>query len=233
LLDPILNVLFPVDCVLCGRRAPERAAGPLCRECVSGFRAPGGPVCARCGSLVPAPGDPCGDCALGQTAYDFGRHALLFDPPLREAIHHFKYNNRFSLARPFARALEDCLRQPGFTATVVVPVPLEPRRERERGYNQAALLARRLGLEVRTDLVRRVRATGTQTGLGGRERRANVRNAFACPRPVGGTVLLVDDVMTTGATVNEVARMLRRSGARRIEVATLTRVGLVDDLIRS
>lgn len=139
------------------------------------------------------------------------------------AIHHFKYNARVSLARPFGRCLLSCFRGHPFTARIAIPVPLHRKRERQRGYNQAALLARQLGLKVRTDLIHRIRETGTQTGLTRRQRKLNVRKAFECVRPVRGTFLVVDDVMTTGATIGEITKVLKQNGASRVEVLTLTR----------
>ena len=224
-IDAILNLVFPADCVLCGSRVTQWRSGALCPKCEGSFRRQEPPFCLRCG-LPEENVDPlCGACLLGETCFDFARSALVFDEPVRSAIHHFKYNDRVSLARPLGRCLSDCLREAPFTAGVVVPVPLHRKRERQRGYNQAALLARRLGLEVREDLVRRRRPTATQTGLTRRQRVENVRGAFECPRRVPGACLVVDDVMTTGATINEVARVLRKTGACRVEVLTLTRVG--------
>ncbi len=167
----------------------------------------------------------CGNCLIGKTQYDLGRSALTFDTSLREVIHHFKYNDRVSLARPLGRALEACLGSNGFAADRVVPVPLYRKRERQRGYNQAALLAARLGLDVQPGAIRRRKNTESQTDLTRSQRIRNVRGAFECSRPVGGPVLIVDDVQTTGATINEVAKALKRAGASRVEVLTLARVG--------
>jgi len=224
LLNTILNLVFPADCVLCGQQVSEWRSGVLCGECEGGFRSPEPPFCLRCGGPHPSPDGRCSRCVQGETRFDLARHALVFDEALRSAIHHFKYNDRVSLARPFGRRLAACFRNGPFTAEVAIPVPLHRKRERRRGYNQAALLARQAGLEVRSDLVRRKRPTDTQTDLTRRQRADNVRNAFECPRPVSGRVLIVDDVMTTGATVNEVASILRKNGATRVEVLTLTRV---------
>ncbi len=143
---------------------------------------------------------------------------------LRLAIHHLKYNDRVSLARPLGRALRGCLEREPFTADIVVPVPLHPKREGERGYNQAGLLARGLGRPVLTNLVRRRKNTLSQTGLTRPERSLNIRGAFDVRRPVGGSVLIVDDIRTTGSTINELAKVLKRSGASRVEVLTLASI---------
>lgn len=223
MLNAILNLLFPAGCVLCDKPVRDWQSGPLCPTCVAGFRTPEPPLCTRCGGASPMLGSGCMACLAGETRFDLARHALVFDEPLRMAVHHFKYNARVSLARPFGRCLHSCFREHPFSAQIAVPVPLHRGRERQRGYNQATLLAGQLGLEVRTDLIRRVRGTGTQTGLSRRQRDLNVRNAFECMRSVRGTVLVVDDVMTTGATIGEVTKVLKRNGASRVEVLTLTR----------
>jgi ComF family protein len=225
LLDALLNLLFPAGCVLCDKPVLEWNSGALCPDCVAKLRRPESPVCVRCGSWGPVGNTSCAACLTGETRFDLARHALVFDEPVRMAVHHFKYNGRVSLARPLGRCLRACLREHPFSARIAVPVPLDRRRERRRGYNQAALLAAHLGLEMRPDLIRRVRETGTQTGLTKRQRELNVRNAFQCAGSVPGTVLVVDDVLTTGATIGEVAKALKRSGASRVEVLTLTRVG--------
>ena len=182
-------------------------------------------MCPRCGYQAPAIEGLCGRCRTGDTRYDFGRAALVFDESLRLAIHHFKYNDRVSLARPFGAALRACLKCQDFVAELIVPVPLHRSRERERGYNQAELLAATLGRPVDRRLLGRRRPTATQTGLTQYQRAVNVRGAFEVRRKVSGSVLIVDDVETTGSTINEVAKVLRRGGASRVEVLTLARVG--------
>jgi ComF family protein len=152
------------------------------------------------------------------------RFALSFDESLRRAIHHFKYGKRVSLARPLGRALALAFEEHDFRADFALPVPHHRKRERARGSHPARLLAEHLPLPVRANLVRRIRATETQTGLTRRQRSRNMRHAFECREAVPGGILIVDDVMTTGATVLELARALRRGGASRVEVLTLTRV---------
>ena len=134
------------------------------------------------------------------------------------------YNDRVSLARPLGRALRACLDREPFTARVVVPVPIHRSRQRKRGYNQAALLAVKLGLPVDFSILKRVQNSESQTGLTRIQRLRNVRGAFKSRRRIHGSVLIVDDVQTTGATINEVARVLRLSGASRVEALTVARV---------
>jgi ComF family protein len=135
------------------------------------------------------------------------------------------------VARPLGRALRRAFEAGGFIATRAVPIPLHRRRERDRGYNQATLLASRLGLSLDINLLRRARPTPSQTGLSRYQRRINVRGAFECRGPVRGNFLIVDDVLTTGATIGEAARALRRAGATRVEVLTVTRVPYREDWV--
>ena len=196
----------------------------MCPDCEAGFVPLVPPFCERCGLPAPAIEGECGRCLGGETSFDFGRSALALTDDLRRTIHEFKYNDRVSLSRPLGRALAACLDREPFTAGLVIPVPLFARRERERGYNQAALLASRLSLGPASGMVGRRRDTSSQTGLTRAERLRNVRGAFECRSRPAGTFLIVDDVMTTGATVNQLARVLKRAGASRVEVLTLTRV---------
>ncbi len=198
LINTFLNLLFPMDCVVCRASALDWRSGPLCSDCEGQFEPLDPPFCVRCGLPMAADETQCGECVSERTHFDIGRSALVFDAGLRQVIHHFKYNNRVSLARPLGRALVACLDRECFTAGYVTPVPLHRDRERGRGYNQAALLAARLGRRLEPDIIRRRKNTETQTGLTRAQRLGNVRGAFECPRPINGSVLIVDDVQTTG-----------------------------------
>jgi len=156
--------------------------------------------------------------------------ATHYEGPLRNAIHRFKYRGDIGLERALAGVLQECLSSDirDFSADLIVPVPLHVGRLRERTYNQALLLARRLGrilgIPVAERLLQRTRATDAQQLLSGKARRANLRGAFD-----GGSelaqrrILLIDDVMTTGATVEECSREMLRCGAERVLVAVLAR----------
>ena len=148
---------------------------------------------------------------------------------MREALHRFKFGGRRALARPLADlAVEQCGGTLPDGIDAIVPVPLAGARERERGFNQAALLAERVALRldvpVRTRWLARPRATRPQSDLPATERLTNVRGAFRAAPAVGRHVLLVDDVLTTGATLAECARALRAAGADRIGALTVARV---------
>jgi ComF family protein len=166
----------------------------------------------------------CGSCRRGDYAFDLARSLFLFTDPMRGILHHFKYSGRVSLAQPLGRRLRDHLHQEGFQGTIVVPVPLHRARERQRGFNQAELLARRLGLTVDRSLLRRRKNTPSQTGLSRSQRALNLSAAFEVRRTPPDCVLVVDDVYTTGATLHEIAKTLKRAGTSRVEVLTVARV---------
>jgi ComF family protein len=153
---------------------------------------------------------------------------------MREAIYGLKYHYIRDLALPLGEMLGEYYQNTPLPADVIVPVPLHRRRKRERGYNQSALLAQQLGaavqIPVRLDLLRRHRYTRSQTRLNPQQRSQNVHGAFSCaPQPgiaqaiAGRRLLLVDDVLTTGATLRECAQVLRDKGARSIWALTLAR----------
>ncbi|PYS04580.1 MAG: hypothetical protein DMG15_08510 [Acidobacteria bacterium] len=182
------------------------------------------PFCPKCGEPAPAIEGLCGFCRRGEHAFDFARSALLFTHTLREMIHHLKYADRVSLANQLGDILNECRRREPFTGSLVIPVPLHRSRERERGFNQAELIATRLGLPMASRLVRRKKDTPSQTGLTRNERKRNLSGAFEVRQKMSGTVIVVDDVYTTGSTMNEIARALKRAGADRVEVLTVARV---------
>lgn len=179
------------------------------------------------------PGRLCGACRLDPPEFSWARAATRYGDSVREALHAFKFHGRRGLAAPLGDLLVDALADglPAGAPDLLVPVPLHARRERERGFNQARLLAARigraLGWSVRADVLGRSRATHAQTDLSGAARRANVRGAFRVRRPelvAGRHVAVVDDVLTTGATVSECVRTLHAAGAGAVGVLTVARV---------
>src|SRR5262249_39091001 len=137
---------------------------------------------------------------------------------------HLKYADRVSLAGPLGDILKECLDREVFTGSLIIPVPLHPSRERRRGFNQAELIAARLGRPVTNRLLRRRKNTPSQTGLTRNERKRNLASAFEVRGTAKGTIIVVDDVYTTGSTMNEIARTLKRAGVDRVEVLTVARV---------
>jgi ComF family protein len=170
----------------------------------------------------------CQVCRASRPVVDGIRSVAYFEGPLRQAVHDFKYRGVRALAQPLAGLLVEYQRTQHLPADVVVPVPLHPQREAERGYNQAALLAEvlgdALGLPVALHLLERVRPTPPQVGLNAAERRSNVHAAFRATREAAARrVLLVDDVCTTGATLNACGAALKAQGARSVWGLTLAR----------
>ena len=230
----LLNAILPPLCLGCGEIVA--VPGSLCAVCWQSFAFIAPPGCARCG--VPftedlGPDAECAECLAHPPRFRRARSALVYDDKSRRLILPLKHGDRTDMARAcggwMARAGAELLTE----ADLVAPVPLHWRRLFTRRYNQALLLARRVsgdaGLRLAPDLLRRRRWTGSQAGLKAKERRRNVRLAFDihprwAPGLKGCSVLLVDDVLTTGATVDACVRALERGGARHVDVLTLARV---------
>ncbi len=218
----LLDLFYPPRCAGCGQFGVV-----LCAACQARIAAPPSPACRRCGH----PGlsdDLCAACQTAPSALDGIASAAIFAPPLRAAIHDLKYNNNRSLAEPLGRHMAAAWRRRDLSADCLIPVPLHPRRQAERGYNQSALLARVLAREIESALDERVlarqRATQHQVGLGRAQRQLNVAGAFTCRGNLAGQrIVIIDDVCTTGATLEACAEALRASGAASVWAFTLAR----------
>jgi len=226
-----LDLVFPPLCPLCDRMLGTGRRDPLCGACWDGLERIAPPWCRCCGAPLGIEG-LCGACRIRRPRFAYARAALLYGDLVREAIHAFKFGGRRGLAIPLGDLLAGLglCALPGAAPDVLVPVPLHPRRARERGYNQALLLARRLERAWRVPVVADtlVRAVPTlpQADLDAAARRRNVRDAFVVSRPAritGRHVVLVDDVLTTGATAGECASSLYRAGAAAVGVLTVAR----------
>ena len=210
------HALLPPACLLC---AGYGAADGLCQGCnraLPRLRAPHCPICAAPGTGA----EVCGRCLIRRPAFDRVVAALVYAFPTDALVRALKYRGGLACARPLAAALADALDSEPYP-DLVMPMPLAPRRLRERGFNQAMEIARLVGAEfglgITANGCRRSRESAPQASLPWKERAANVRNAFACELDLDGkTVAVVDDVLTTGATLNELALTLKRRGAREV-----------------
>ena len=231
----VLDVLFPPLCLSC--RAPIFDPGALCATCWQGIQFLDGPMCDCCG--LPFEWDPgiatlCGSCHASRPAFDKARAVMRYDEKSRGPILALKHADRLELSGPFGRWLERSGRDLLKDADVILPVPLHPMRLWARRYNQSAELAKALGREAGlpvdfTALVRARRTPSQGTMPSARARRRNMQGAFRVKVShktaiAGRNTLLVDDVLTTGATVNACARALKRAGAAKVLVLTLARV---------
>jgi ComF family protein len=231
--DALLSVLFAPRCTACGEPVDHPSAGPVCASCWSSILPLTPPLCDRCGDPLPAwrtlsvPLERCPRCRRTRSAVDRTRAVGAYEGALRSIVHALKYDGRRSLAGPLARLMRERGAAVLAGASAVVPVPLHPARRRQRGFNQADDLARQLGVPV-VDALRRVRATAPQAELPAGRRHANVRDAFAARRRAAGlrmcVVVLVDDVSTTGATLDACARVLKLAGAAEVRALTAARV---------
>jgi ComF family protein len=205
------ELLFGGACYVCR----GRAGGLLCDACRAELPRLEGPLCPRCALPSPA-GAVCGRCLAEPPAYDATVAALVYDFPADALVHALKFRGELPVAAFLAALLKEMLPAPD-TMEILVPVPLSAARLRSRGYNQALEIARHLPGRIDFSACVRERDAAPQSELPWDERRRNVRGAFACRRPLAGAlVAVVDDVMTTGSTLDEVARALKRAGAARV-----------------
>lgn len=236
--DGLASVLFAARCRLCEELLTTASRVPVCPACLGRVRPLELPVaCHRCqrplslASHAPDTLPLCGPCRQEETLFDRLRTFGAYDGELRQLVVLLKYNRVRSLAGPLGSWLMLVVKDnPGLAdVEAVVPVPLHRTRQRARGYNQAELLARELARElgrpVENRWLARIKDTPSQTGLTPAQREENVRGAFAARAKLDRRrILLVDDVCTTGATVNACARALKRAGAASVQAVTVARV---------
>lgn len=217
-----LDLLFPPRCVAC-----RRPGSWLCPDCLSRVGRVEGPVCERCGRPLPRPG-VCASCRADGLALECVRAPFFFEGALQRAVHELKYRGRRVFAGPLGELLGAYVASLGWPDSALVPVPLHADRERARGYNQAALVARvvagRVGWPLLERGLVRVRNTRPQVGLDRQARRENVAQAFRWEGPAPPLrVVLVDDVYTTGATMEACAQALRQAGVGEVRGIALAR----------
>jgi ComF family protein len=248
--DSLSCALFPCSCALCGGSLLRLTRVPICDFCCAQLPAQTGVLCACCGedlgiaNLSPLPDDDsgpeplCQPCRLAPPAFVKAVAYGSYQGQLREMVHLLKYDGMQPVAGRLGTLLADSLES--FVSPqpmLVIPVPMHPTKQRQRGFNHAELLARAAMVEMRrrhpqwvlkleTSLLKRVRVTVSQAGLTTHQRRQNLRGAFFVPRPAqlaGRHVLLIDDIYTTGATARACSRVLSNAGAASVRVATVAR----------
>ena len=231
LRDGAIGVLLAPSCAVCAAILPAPSAGAVCAECWGRIPPAAGAFCASCGTALVTSSErgaapACGCCDAGRTAlaavYALGE----YDGTLRAVLHALKYGGRRSVAPRLSALMAHHARGLLAGADLAIPVPLHWTRRWHRGFNQSAELAAGLGLPV-VHALRRRRATSSQTGLTAADRRANVRGAFAVRRPTAlasRSIVLVDDVWTTGATMEACGRAVSACGAREVRGITAARV---------
>ena len=230
-----LHFFFPRTCLACGCDLPRQSEGFLCPACESLLKEPGPLICQRCGVVLKSGGAHCYACRGSKSrAYKCAciRSAFEFNASSRALVHALKYTG-FDYVAPVMGAYmaEKFVKYPELAdAEIVMPVPLFPKKHKKRGYNQSECLARtfseKTGIVMDTRTLVRSRDTVSQTTLGRSGRLANMTGAFACVRPQvvkGKTLLLIDDVATTGATLEGCAVALKQAGAKKVLAFTFAR----------
>ncbi|MEX0677697.1 MAG: ComF family protein [Pirellulales bacterium] len=228
-----LDLVFPPVCACCRDAVEPGSFAPVCAACRAAL-VDARPGCPRCGASIPPGGDPqkCARCRDKRFHFDRVSRLGVYQGALRSAVLRIKRSHQRALAVALAELLAESAAAPlaALAPDVVVPVPMHWTRKLWRGANSPDAIAKRLaahlGLPARPDLLVRCRRTAPQASLSHSRRRANVRGAFRARRDPdlpGARILLVDDIMTTGATVDEAAKILSKSGARVVAVAVLAR----------
>lgn len=221
--------LWPEVCPFCGC-ASSRGICPACQEALELLRVRE-PRCMQCGKPIRhAEQEYCHDCMHTRHHYDRGLSLWLHREPVRRSIYQFKYHNQRRYGILYTEELIRCYGHmiKRWNPDLIIPIPLHKKRRKKRGYNQAAIISRELGKRLRIPvddgiLIRRI-ATSPQKGLGHSERKKNVRNAFMMKKEVrrGITVLLVDDIYTTGNTIDAAAEVLKAGGIEKVYFLTIS-----------
>jgi ComF family protein len=234
LLMALKDLCFPPHCLCCSLPLIDSQL-LICKKCLEGLQFTRSPLCTCCGVVFPGNGGEdhlCSHCIKKKTYFRRARSLFIYGEDVASLVAGLKYSRNTAGLETFRKLLQKNNSAVGLEIPDhIVPVPLHPKKLRQRGFNQALLLARSFfpgeRKKIRSDILVKIRETESQTGLSGTERRKNLRNAFQVNDSgavSGKKLLLVDDVYTTGTTVRECARMLMKAGAVNVDVLTLARV---------
>ncbi len=224
----ILDCIYPRICPVCNEIVSVLGRD-ICPECERKLSYVGDSFCMRCGKPVEDDEEYCTDCLKTEHVYDEGRAALLYDEYMSMSIYRFKYNGKREFASFYGRVITERLgtKIKSWKPDVIIPVPVHKSKLKKRGYNQAYLIAKELSRDLKIPindrLVCRTAATTVQKELSAKERQNNLKKAFKVTQNVVSlnTVLIVDDIYTTGATVDAMARCLRGAGVRKVYFVSL------------
>lgn len=228
LIRALYDLIYPSVCPVCDR-VTSRFAADICPDCQRRLSFVGRSYCMTCGKPVDEADEYCADCKGRRHIYDEGRSLLVYDEYASASVYRFKYRGRREYAACYARLMHERLERKirSWDPDVMIPVPVHKSRLKKRGYNQAALiadeLAKRTGIPVDKGLILRKVATGAQKNLSAAERQKNLKKAFIATGNVVKyrTVLIVDDIYTTGATMDALAAVLKDAGIRKVYFVTL------------
>lgn len=234
ILKGLADIVFPLRCIACGAVVIEEDIC-FCPDCFAGIKFIRSPICSCCGVPFAGTGEKdhiCGECLQLSPAFSAVRAVGQYETVLMDVVHKFKYGGKTAVGEKLGKLMAG-FSYPAFNImdySLIMPVPLHPRRLRQRGFNQAVILAReisrRFSIALDFSSLKRVVFTNPQVSLGKEEREANVKAAFAVADPgkiIDQKIILVDDVLTTGSTVKECARALLKHKAEQVAVLTLAR----------
>lgn len=241
--DKCLTLLYPngIKCIYCGDEIKNENYNGACDKCFNFLENQGNlQICIRCGSVMTEGSTSvCFNCKRNNFNFEYARNCFSYEGIVKHAIYKFKYENTIEYAGHFARFMAELFSAQGWQIDLVTSVPLHPAQHKSRGYNQAALLALqfcKLVVLPYSDLAVRIKNTKTQTHLTSQQRKANVKDAFRITDDskikkeiAGKNILIIDDVYTTGATTNELARILKAAKANKIYVLTFAHTKLNRD----
>lgn len=232
MIKKLLDLIYPegIKCIICNDDIPRNDTYMICDDCLSRLPIAKGKVCIKCGRNITGKGEYCLDCKRSKRYFVKAVAPLWYQDEVVSLIYKLKYGNARYLAKPLAYIMFDKIKNSNINFDVIVPVPICDKRLKERGYNQSLLIAEHLAKLTNKPLLEksliRVKDTDTQTNLTRKERNENLKDAFKVTKRKDikdKNILLIDDVLTTGATVNNCCYKMLNAGAKSVFVATVAR----------